>query len=76
MWTTRGSRAVYRRTPTYYGTQVINGDYVTVRDVARRLNITTQGVRARIRNGLLPALKVADMWYIKRSDVSERWRTV
>lgn len=74
-WTTRGSRQTYRRTPVMYGGQEVNGDYVTVRDVARRLRITKQGVRARIRNGLLPALKVADMWYIKRSDVCESWRT-
>jgi len=73
MWTTRGSRQRYYITPCLYGVQEINGDYVTVRDVARRLRITEQAVRARIRRGALRALKVADMWYIKRRDVCESW---
>jgi len=73
-WTTANStRQSYRRTPMLYGIQHI-GDYMTVREVAGRLRITKQGVRARIRNGLLPALKVADMWYVKRADVRTSWR--
>lgn len=66
-WTTRGSRQVYHRTPMHYGGQVVDGHYVTVREASRLLRITTQGVRARIRSGLLRATKIADMWYIKRT---------
>lgn len=75
-WTTeeeRRTRQRYYPTPRRYGVQEVKGDYVSVREVAGRLGITKQGVRARIRKGLLPAMKLADMWMIKRSDVCQSW---
>ena len=61
------------RTPIRYGVQNIEG-YTTVLAVSQRLQKTKQHIRYLIRTGQLPAIKIADMWLIKQSDVSfERW---
>lgn len=66
-------RQGYARTPLRYGTQGV-GDYVSVIEASNRLRITRQGVRARIRRGQLPAIKIADMWLIKLTDLpTQRW---
>jgi excisionase family DNA binding protein len=42
-------------------------DYVTVDDVAARLNIHPESVRRLIRNKKLPARKFANTWLVKRA---------
>jgi excisionase family DNA binding protein len=42
-------------------------DYVTVADVASRLNIHPESVRRLIRNEKLPARKFGNAWLVKRS---------
>jgi excisionase family DNA binding protein len=42
-------------------------DYVTVAEVASRLNIHPESVRRLIRNEKLPARKFGNSWLVKRS---------
>ncbi len=42
-------------------------DYVTVAEVAERLNIHPESVRRLIRNRKLPARKFANTWLVKRT---------
>ena len=66
----RGGKPYRAKSHVIYGVQDINGKYVTVENASRRLVLTPQGVRARIRKGQLPAIKIADMWFIKASDLA------
>lgn len=66
-------RVGYSRTPIRYGAQSVLG-YLTVTEVARRMNKTKQHIRYLIRKGTLPASKIADMWLIKTNDLPrETW---
>jgi hypothetical protein len=65
MWTTEQQRRDIR-------TRL--GDYLTTREVARRIGLTEQGARHRMRVGLLPSVKVGQYWFTHRENVpSEEW---
>lgn len=41
-------------------------DYITVREAARELGVHPETVKRVIREGHLPAIKIRNMWFIKR----------
>ena len=45
--------------------------YITVAEIARRLNVTTQYVREFIRNGSLKAEKMGNQWLCSNSDLQK-----
>lgn len=46
-------------------------DYVTVAEVAKRLNIHPESVRRLIRKGELPARKFANTWLVDKTTLEQ-----
>lgn len=46
-----------------------SGSFLTTADAAELLDMSVTGVRKAVRDGRLPAVRVADVWLIDREDV-------
>jgi excisionase family DNA binding protein len=46
-------------------------EFLTISDIAKRLNVSSQAVRAWVREGTLKGIQVRKVWRVRREDFEE-----